>query len=212
MITEQRLLPILPGKVTQRLTRRMMVQRLLAGAGATWPLVGSSHPIYALLTKDAILEEAEKLGGTDWRPAFLSSQQIEILTALAESIVPGSTKALVSRFIDLLLSVDKPESQRQFLESLLALDGRAQQRFGQSFPALNAEQKNALLSDASENAKTLETDPDKKQPSVYDHFENLKGWISGAYYSSEMGMRELGWTGDYVFAEFPGCVHPEGHH
>jgi len=38
-------------------------------------------------------------------------------------------------------------------------------------------------------------------------FENLKGWISGAYYSSEMGMRELGWTEDRVFGSFPGCEH-----
>lgn len=42
--------------------------------------------------------------------------------------------------------------------------------------------------------------------------QNLKGWISGAYYSYEAGMRELGWTADYAFAAFPGCAHPEGHH
>jgi len=35
------------------------------------------------------------------------------------------------------------------------------------------------------------------------HFENLKGWISGAYYSSEMGMRELGWTPDGCLQVFP---------
>jgi hypothetical protein len=39
----------------------------------------------------------------------------------------------------------------------------------------------------------------------------LKGWISVAYYSSEIGMKELGWTPDRVFASFPGCEHPEGH-
>ena len=44
-----------------------------------------------------------------------------------------------------------------------------------------------------------------------DHFDLLKGWIAGAYYSSEIGMRELGWTGNVVFAEFPGCQHPGGH-
>ena len=44
-----------------------------------------------------------------------------------------------------------------------------------------------------------------------DHFDNLKGWISGAYYSSEVGMRELGWTGQVMFESFPGCEHPDGH-
>ncbi len=198
-----------------RFTRRMIVQALLAGAGAAWPLVANSHPIYGLLSGKAALDEVEKLGAANSKPAFLSSSQNETLTAIAESVVPGSTKAQVSRFIDLLLSVDKPESQHKFLESLTALDAEAQKRFGRRFPALDEEQKDALLSDVStkaESPKTLETDAGKKQPSLYGHFENLKGWVSGAYYSSEVGMRELDWTGDYVFEKFPGCLHPEGYH
>lgn len=200
-----------------RFPRRMVVQVLLAraGAGAAWPLVANSHPIYGLLSGRAVLDEVEKLGAADWKPAFLSSQQNETLTAIAESAVPGSTKALVSRFIDLLLSMDKPENQHKFLESLTALDTEALKRFGKRFPALDEEQKNALLSDVSikaESPKTLEADAGKKQPSLYGHFENLKGLVSGAYYSSEVGMRELGWTGDYVFERFRGCPHPEGYH
>ncbi len=200
-----------------RLTRRKMVQRLLtgAGAGAVWPLVATSHPIYALLGNDAIFDEAEKLGNANWGPAFLSLHQNETLTALAESIVPGSTRAHVSRFIDLLLSVDKPENQHRFVESLTALDAEAHKRFGKGFTALDEDQKNALLSDASTKAKgteASETESGRKQSALYSHFENLKGWVSGAYYSSEVGLRELGWRGDYAFAAFPGCAHPEGHH
>jgi len=122
-----------------RFTRRMMVERLLAGAsaGAAWPLVATSHPIYGLLSSHAILDEVEKLGAANWKPAFLSSPQDETLTAIAESIVPGSTKAQVSRFIDLLLGVDKPENQRKFLESLTALDAEAEKRFGKRFPVLD---------------------------------------------------------------------------
>jgi hypothetical protein len=218
MAKENNLL-VITGKIAGngRLTRREMVQRLLAGAsaGAAWPLVATSHPIYELLYNDAILDEAEKLGEANWKPAFLSSQQNETLTAIAESIVPESTQAHVSRFIDLLLSVDKPENQHKFVESLAALDAEVQNRFGKNFPALDQEQKNAFLSDASmkpENPEALETKGGKKPSGLYNHFENLKGWISGAYYSSEVGMRELGWTGDYVYEKFPGCAHPEGHH
>jgi hypothetical protein len=200
-----------------RLTRRRMVQRLLAGAGAgaAWPLVATSHPIYELLKNDAVLEQAEKLGQPSWKPAFLSSQQDEILTALAESIVPGSTRAHVSRFVDLLLSVDKPENQHKFLESLKVLNAEAQKRFSKSFPALDEGQKNAFLTAAStkpEKPESSRTGSAQEQSALFGHFENLKGWISGAYYSSEVGMRELGWTGDYVFDKFPGCARPEGHH
>ena len=38
-------------------------------------------------------------------------------------------------------------------------------------------------------------------------FSNLKGWIAGAYYSSEKGLKELGWTGMKMFGSFPGCTH-----
>ncbi len=198
-----------------RLTRREMVQRLLAGAGAgaAWPLVATSHPIYAPLGNDTIFDRAENLSDANWKPAFLSGQQNETLTALAESIVPGSTRAHVSRFVDLLLSVDKPENQYKFVESLTALDAEAHKRFGKDFPALDEEQKKVLLSDAStkpEDPGASETEGGKKQSGLHSHFENLKGWIGGAYYSSEVGMRELGWRGDYAFATFPGCAHPEG--
>jgi hypothetical protein len=209
--TEQRRSTILSGNNADgRLTRRKMVQRLLAGAGAgtAWPLVLTSHPIYALLRNDAILDEAEKLAEVNGRPAFLSSQQSETLVAIAESIVPGSTQAQVSRFIDLLLTVDKPENQRKFVESLTALDAQAQKRYEKSFPALDDKEKMDLLTDASSRPKNAET----SETAAENHFENLKGWISGAYYSSEVGMRELGWTGDYVFEAFPGCAHSDGHH
>lgn len=184
------------------LTRREMVQRLLVGAaaGAAWPLVAASHPIYKHLNNDAILAEAEQLGAADWKPVFLDGQQNETLIAIAETIVPGSTKAQVNRFVDLLLSVDKPATQSKFVESLNAFEAEAQKRFGKNFRALDGGEKNIILTEAS-----------VKQSDFYGHFENLKGWVSGAYYSSEAGMRELGWTGDYAFEKFPGCEHPEGH-
>ena len=206
-----------------RLTRRAAVQRLLAGmtAGAAWPLTASSHPVFELLRSETVLhnhsifDRAEELGQANWKPAFLTPLQNELLTALAESIVPDSTRAHVSRFIDLLLSVEKPENRREFAESLAAVDAEARKQFKKSFPALDKEQKNTFLTDAStkpKNSGAPESEADKKQAALYGHFENLKGWISGAYYSSEVGMRELGWTGDYAFATFPGCAHPEGHH
>ncbi|HEV2196636.1 MAG TPA: gluconate 2-dehydrogenase subunit 3 family protein [Candidatus Acidoferrum sp.] len=223
MSSEKNLI-VIDGALTEgmRLTRRAMVQRLLAGmsGGAAWPLVTSSHPVFELLRSeelldnDAIFARAEELGQANWKPAFLTSQQNESLTALAESIVPDSTRVHVSRFIDLLLSVDKTENQHKFAESLGALDAEAQQRFKKGFSALDEEQKNAFLTDAStkpKNEEAPESLADKKQSALYEHFEYLKGWISGAYYSSEVGMRQLGWTGDYAFAAFPGCAHPEGH-
>lgn len=198
-----------------RLTRRDVVRRLLAaaGAGTVWPLVAASHPIHELLRNEALLDEAEKLGAADWRPLVLNAQQDETLSTLAERIVPGSTKAEVDRFIDLLLSVDTAEHKQKFEESLAAFEAESQKRFGNRFPSLDASQQNMLLTDASAHpAKEDSSDSaERENQGLHKDFENLKGWISGAYYSSELGMRELGWTPDRVFASFPGCEHPEGH-
>ncbi len=199
-----------------QLTRREMVLRLLAGAGAgaTWPLVAASHPVLALLRNEAVLDDAERLGSADWKPLVLNTEQNESLTAIAESIVPGSTKAQVNRFIDLLLSVDTAEHKKSFVHSLAAFEAESQKRFGKGSPVLDAIQRNMLLTEASA-PPAQETSPggvEKESPRLHEHFENLKGWISGAYYSSEAGMRELGWTGDRVFASFPGCEHTEGHY
>jgi len=199
-----------------QLTRREMVRRLVAGmgAGAAWPLVAASHPIHELLRNDAVLNEAEKLGAGDWKPVFLNAQQNESLIAIAETIVPGSTKAQVNRFIDLLLSVDTDEQRSEFVEALATFEGEARERFAKNFPALDESQKNQLLTEASATPAQKNSggaEAGEKRAGLHEHFENLKGWVSGAYYSSEMGMKELGWTPDRVFASFPGCEHPEGH-
>ena len=198
-----------------QVTRREMVQRLLAaaGAGTAWPLAAASHPIHELFRNAAVLEEAENLAAADWRPLVLNAQQDETLSALAERIVPGSTKAQVNRFIDLLLSVDTAEHKQKFAETLAAFEAGSQERFGKRFPSLDASQQDMLLTDASAYPAKEDSSGSagRQNRGLHKDFEDLKGWISGAYYSSEMGMRELGWTPDRVFASFPGCEHPEGH-
>jgi Gluconate 2-dehydrogenase subunit 3 len=211
-------LPVIqePAAASGQLTRREMVERLLAGmaAGAAWPLLAASHPIYEMLRNDALLEKAEKLGAADWKPVFLDPEQDENLNAIAEAIVPGSTKARVNRFLDLLLSVDTDIHKKEFVAALAAFGAESQKRFGKPFPSLDGRQQNMLLTDVAPAPAKQDaaSSAGKENSGLHEHFENLKGWVGGAYYSSEMGMRELGWTEDRVFRSFPGCEHPEGHH
>jgi hypothetical protein len=217
-MSTERELPVIHDETAPagRLTRREMVQQLLAGAGAgaAWPLVAASHPIYGHLANGAMFEKAEKLEAQDWKPLFLNAQQEETLAALAEAIVPGSRKAQTDRFIDLLLSVDTAEHRKSFVDSLAAFETESQKHFGKGFPALRTGEQNTLLTGASMQPAKQDspTGASKENHSMREHFENLKAWISGAYFSSEAGMRELGWTEDRVFERFPGCDHPEGHH
>ncbi len=202
-------LQILTGSpADSRISRRELAKILLAAAPAlAFPAVSSAHPVWRHLTDSDFLDSAEpKLASPNWKPIFLSPAQEASFRVLAELTLPGSGKALVSRFVDLLLSVEDKVAQQKFLGSLSAIDGESSTKFGESLARLAPQQQESLL-------VSISTAPRSGDASsvLRGHFEDLKEWIAGAYYSSEIGMRELGWTPDRVFSTFPGCSHPEGH-
>jgi hypothetical protein len=155
-----------------------------------------------------------------WTPDFLSAHQYALFEVLAERIVPRSGEAQVGRFVDKLLTVDTRDNQAAFLESLSAFDATALARYSKPFAKLSADEQNAVLAGAvaQEEARAgSETswgwfavpraDASARAPELGTHLKNLKRWISGAYYSSETGMKELGWTSHRVFEAFPACTH-----
>jgi hypothetical protein len=167
-----------------------------------------------------LAQTGEKIDATEWKPEFLKPEQNHLLVAMAERILPGSTQVQVNRIIDLVLSIDNASHQKSFLSSLAKIDQAAEQEFKKRFPNLSASQQDEVLTRCSSGRSTHElsasADPDdldeEQEPvTLRDHFDNLKGWIVGAYYATEAGMRELGWTEDFYFEELPGCQHRAQH-
>jgi hypothetical protein len=203
--------------------RRAVLQSLLTGVGASvaLPHVAEAHPIHEHLADQKKVTAADKKAAAPaYKPEFLDTHQYATLVAVAERIVPGSTKARVAPFVDQLLAVDTSDSQRRFLSAMGAFEMQAIDTFGKPWKSLTAAQQDELLTAASTGASGLERvggDPRARggrtegTATIYDHFANLRNWISGAYYSSEIGMRELGWTGEMFFTELPGCTHEGGH-
>ncbi len=191
------------------LGRREVLRRLVGtlGAGFTLPALDPSHPMHAHLADYARVDVADAQASAGGEPEFLDAHQMETLAALAEQILPGSTAAQVAPFVDRLLAVDTPENQRCFVDALAALDHESVARHQSPWTALAAAQAVDLLTAASTTTRAVPHQP----PTLRDRFDHVKGWIVGAYYSSEIGMRELGFTGNVFFETFPGCEHPEGH-
>jgi hypothetical protein len=196
----------------RELSRRQVMQRLLGTAG-TVLVIG--HTMEAADSQAA---------APDWQPVFFDSHQNETLIALAERILPNSTQAYVNRFIDTLISVDTQENQKKFLASLGAFDHEGITRYNQPFKDLTEDQQNGILTAAStkpsepgqggrRRRRPTVSAPGSEEPAltIRDHFETIKGWVTGAFYSSEFGMKELGWTGQVAWESLPGCPHPDGH-
>ena len=197
------------------LGRREVLRRIAVSLGGvvTLPFVASAHPIQHHLRDAASIAIADqKSNAAEYAPAFLDAYQLATLEILAERIVPGSTQARSSQFIDQLLAVATSDEQRTFLQALGGFEQLAIARARVSWKQLSEPQQMDLLTLAStEKAGTAATPRAPARVTIRDHFEHLKGWIVGAYYSSELGMRELGWTGNMFFPAFPGCEHGGGH-
>ena len=183
------------------LTRREMVEKLLAGiaAGTAWPLIASSHPIHRHLMDAALLDRAEAAqNASSWQPLFLNQQQNESLVALSEEycsrISPGPCEPLHRPV------VKRRHNGEPGKVHCVDCGARniAQKHFKHAFHQLNASNKNLVLTRASTEGEH------------HGDFSHLKDWITTAYYSSEEGMRELGWNGNHAFRTFPGC-EPESH-
>jgi Gluconate 2-dehydrogenase subunit 3 len=228
-MSSKNILPILSNSIgiRQGLTRRELLQRALTGLGVAIvaPLGASAHPVLQHIADGNLESSAATVTGDAWQPEFLNSQQNEAVVALAEAIVPGSTQALVNRVVDRCLAVDTPENQQKFIASLNALEVESQKRYHRSIAGLSAAQNTEMLSacctvesqppsePGSESSSAASKDSGKNdQTNLHEHFQNLKTWFVATYYSSEQGMRELGWTDEFYFESPPECPHPEEHH
>ncbi len=155
----------------------------------------------------------------DWKPRFLDDHQNETLIILSDLIIPatdtpGAKEAFANRYIDLVLSAETPEVQRDFLNSLAYLDGESIRRFKAAFRYLSREDQDDLLHGLAFPSNGSEWTGEPAPPDVgHAHFEALKERIMTAYYTSQIGLtKELGWDGAYTHGHYQGCEHPEGNH
>ena len=177
------------------LSRREASRRLL-GMAAIWHL-DATHPVLNFLGERQIQGAADH---STSEPQFLKMDQLADFAVVAEGIVPGATRVQVASFVDLLLSVDRAEVQEGFGRSLAVLREEVKHRFGATLARLTPSQRDGILESVS---SAPEGTPQRAA------FADLKAWVVGAYYSSEVGMSELGWTPDRFFVSLPGCSNPE---
>lgn len=209
-------------KRPEEVGRRAILQGLLGGVGAglALPLGAETHPVHQHLADAAKVDRAQaQTKDPAWKPEFLDAHQFATLSMLAERILPGSLASGSDRFIDQLLAVDSRANQGRFLSALGAFEGEGRTRFGRPWKALTEAQQVEALTAASTMApgtppaqgRAPAPKPEPGKVNLRDHFDHLKGWIVGAHFSSEPGMRELGYTGQSFFTSFPDCPHPGKH-
>lgn len=176
-----------------RVGRRALLTSLATGAGVaafTLPAVAAGHVHHA----GAAAETPDNTAHEEHGLLFLDQHAFDTLVLLSEQIVPGARDAKVPEILDRLLSVESLETQKRFTSVIGAFEGQARAAQGKPWKSLSSEQANALLTKISGLPKD---DASRKA------FDDLKAAVAETYYSTEVGMKEMGWQGNVAHAAPP---------
>src|SRR6266513_5069220 len=191
--------------MTKSISRRDVLRTLGMGAmaGSVLRVIPMQAAEYAHNMVQA--EKASAAGG--YTPKFFPPHQYKILQALCETIIPaedgtgGAIEAGAPEFIDLLTS-ENPEYQLKLGGGLFWLDGFCTDRHANVFVECTPEQKKEVL-DLIAFRKNAKQDVAISQGVAF--FSFLRRLTCDGFYTSKIGIADLGYIGNTSVREFPGC-------
>ena len=142
-----------------------------------------------------------------YAPKYCTAHQFKSLQSLCQTIIPpddqmgGALEAGAPEFIDLLTS-ENTEYQRRLGGGLIWLDATCAQRFGAVYLQCTPAQQKEIL-DLIAYRKNAEKD--SSLSTGVHFFELLRNLTADGFFTSEIGIKYLGYVGNDYLAEFPGC-------
>ena len=194
----------------QKMDRREVIKELATGIGGiatSLPVLSSAvqaqghhHHVAAVLSKEAVSPQA---------PSFFNKEQYAMITELASIIIPtdetpGANEAKVNEYIDMIVGESDAETKKLYLDGLAWLNDTSIGRHKHKFLDLNPEQRVEVVTEISQ---IKDPAPEKQLQARF--FKAIKNITIDGFYTSKIGIDELGYIGNTVLDEFPGCTHPE---
>ena len=188
------------------ISRRELLKSLSASAVAV-----SAGRIVSVATSRSAhhMVRAEKAASASgsYTLKFFSPHQYETLKALCQAILPpdqecaGAVEAGAPEFLDLITSENK-DLQLQLGGGMMWLDSTCIGRYGKTYLNCSPAQRKEIL-DLIAYRKNIEKDP-RLGPGV-DFFSVLRKGTADGFFTSEIGIKYLGYIGNTYLKEFPGC-------
>ena len=192
--------------VNEGITRRDILRTLAVGAvgGSVLQVIPAkaAEYIHQMVHKEKAAAPAGK-----YTPKYFSAPQYATLIALCDFIIPkdeksgGAVEAGAPEFIDLLTS-ENPEYQLKLGGGLFWLDGFCTDRHANVFVECTPEQKIEVL-DLIAFRKNAKQDAALSQGVAF--FSFLRRLTCDGFYTSKIGIADLGYIGNTSVREFPGC-------
>ena len=143
----------------------------------------------------------------EYAPKFFPEHQYKTLRALCQAIIPsdeengGAIEAGAPEFIDLLSSENK-DLQLQLGGGIMWLDATCMERYGHTYLQCAPGRRTEML-DLIAFRKNAEKNP-RLSPGI-EFFSTLRKYTADGFFTSEIGIKYLGYIGNTYLKEFPGC-------
>ena len=142
-----------------------------------------------------------------YAPKFFSAHDYKTLRVLCQTIIPadgdsgGAIEAGAPEFIDLLTN-ENPDYQRILGGGLQWLDSECSDRYDKVYLDCSPEQQKEIL-DLIAYKKNAVANPALN--TGVEFFSFLRNMTADGFFTSEIGIKYLGYVGNAFLKEFPGC-------
>lgn len=189
----------------ESVSRRDILRTLAVGAaGSVLQVIPAEAADYI---HQMVHEEKAASPAGNYTPKYFSASQYATLTALCDLMIPkdersgGAIEAGAPEFIDLLTS-ENEKYQLRLGGGLFWLDGYCTDHYGKVFLDCSGEQRKEVL-DLIAFRKNAKKDASLSQGVSF--FAFLRNMTCDGYYTSKIGIADLGYIGNTSLREFPGC-------
>lgn len=188
------------------ISRRSVLKSLTMSAAATSvlrviPLQAAEH------AHRMIMAEKKTAPSGSYAPKYFDVHEYKTLQALCETIFPadsdsgGAIEAGAPEFIDLLTSENK-DYQTVLGGGIMWLDGSCIDRYGKMYLDCAPKQQNEILDKIAYRRNAVS---DLSLSQGVEFFSFLRNMTADGFFTSEIGIKYLGYVGNTFLKEFPGC-------
>jgi gluconate 2-dehydrogenase gamma chain len=149
----------------------------------------------------------EKAATKVYAPKFFAAHEYKMLQTLCQTVIPadadsgGAIEAGAPEFIDLLTS-ENTEYQVTLGGGLMWLDSTCSDRYGKVYLDCTPQQQKEILDQIAYRNNAL---TDARLSQGVEFFSFLRNMTSDGFFTSEIGIKYLGYQGSAFLKEFPGC-------
>jgi len=191
--------------VDMKISRRNILKSL--SMGVTVGSVLRVIPLEAAEFAHGLIASEKSDKATGYVPKFFDPHAYKTLQLLCETILPadadsgGAVEAGAPEFIDLLTS-ENPTYQLRLGGGLMWLDSACTDRYEKAYLECTPHQQKEIL-DLIAYRKNADSDASLEQG--VDFFAFLRNFTAYGFFTSQIGIKYLGYVGNSFLTDFPGC-------